>query len=904
MICRPILLHNEFMPACHGERDWHYQVLGYHDGMTVENRFEILDVNSFKEMFNKCIEYEDKEMHPYFTQFFFCFHPDGNKDNDFWDSEYNFTFFSLLQLNNEKIEEKRRYLDDLNFDDAKVISYYSLDNSDLIFAIKCNSCKMGFNIISKLHINNENTLELRNSYTVLALKKEDINTSDKFKEFNEKIDILELRIVEKDSNSTLKLYDKLYYDLHHNDTCVDMTIALGTEDNVIIIKNLNWIDLIPFYQNGQTGILCNSNKAIDNYANAVSAKVMFLMQKNKKIISDIDNNLDSSGKKRDISNLLCKVIYNNIESIYFKREKTNGISNAEKKNLKMLASALWRFEYAHNNGKVFSDYNFFPILESLYMFTELAKNTNDIPSNFYYSFMKGMKLCTQNFTKPDRVYSQITDFNVRYFDVPAKLVLFYSAYMFYLKRVLNQLSCTENKCKYEFLVCPGVNSKTQVKEIFTREFPGDNKNTLLQNRLFFVEIPEQQIYSPKEMLIVLGHETAHFVGRTIRKREKRFNYIIESCSHAVTISLKHYVLYAENWDENYTDSPNWNLLEERLEEWIKYSINQYTNPEYLKQRYYESTENNKELIERNQKFYNENYKHTDVLKKILCSSIEELLIKKGLEILGFTIWEGLSGKTAISLNKQDDYERYSTVVNNAVYSFVDSHGRCTELSLEKVIDDIIFLFKECYADMICILILNLSMNDYLYSFVEVFKSGDYNLEYITNSILLPRIAIVIQAMHYGISNDERSTTENRVVYWNNDELNKLKSKEVIKIEIESQKFWENLKKDPCYYRGEVTENTLLAHGVNIIYDSLIAKTVLRYLLECRNEFDKLVNDMNCKNYEHLKNVRNFYKVATTENIDSFFPDMMDLLNVYEKDVYENIKRILNQLKGKSNSGEQ
>ncbi len=37
LICRPILIYNECVPAIAGRRTWQYQVFGYHDGMDVEN---------------------------------------------------------------------------------------------------------------------------------------------------------------------------------------------------------------------------------------------------------------------------------------------------------------------------------------------------------------------------------------------------------------------------------------------------------------------------------------------------------------------------------------------------------------------------------------------------------------------------------------------------------------------------------------------------------------------------------------------------------------------------------------------------------------------------------------------------------------------------------------------------
>lgn len=37
IVCRPILLHNEFFSAIPGKRQWDYQVLGYYDGITIMN---------------------------------------------------------------------------------------------------------------------------------------------------------------------------------------------------------------------------------------------------------------------------------------------------------------------------------------------------------------------------------------------------------------------------------------------------------------------------------------------------------------------------------------------------------------------------------------------------------------------------------------------------------------------------------------------------------------------------------------------------------------------------------------------------------------------------------------------------------------------------------------------------
>lgn len=150
----------------------------------------------------------------------------------------------------------------------------------------------------------------------------------------------------------------------------------------------------------------------------------------------------------------------------------------------------------------------------------------------------------------------------------------YSAYIYYLKNALN----SHPKFQYEFLVCPGVNNKTQVKELMPRESP--------TQRLFFVEIPEQQVYYPKRMLIILGHETAHFVGRNLRLRKERLQALINACCHAVANSLKHFIAYKENWNATQIVQKDWELLEQNLAKWSLQCIFQSCDREFLKHKYY------------------------------------------------------------------------------------------------------------------------------------------------------------------------------------------------------------------------------------------------------------------------------------------------------------------------------
>lgn len=892
MICRPLLLHNEFMPAITGERNWDYRVLGYHDGMTVKDRIIVENTKSFSEIFRTCVTYENEAMHPFFTQFLFGFHPDEERDRLFWDNsqQWNFTYISLLQFANPDIKGFREYLEKPSFiqgelnslacpgEPIRTIAYYSLDNSDLIFAMKCDNCRLGAKIINNLHCKHEHhhKFHLRNSYTVLALSSHDINHSEKLCQLDEKIDLLELRIVERSSNSGAKLHRKLWDTLHpmDSDIKIDRKALLGTENEAIIIRDIAWKYLIPFYRaNHPEGILCNSNSEAQNYANAISTKIMLPL--------DLENSFPDAESNGSVSShqpeLLCEIIYANIKELY--QDKTGGRYQAELKNLLMFTGALWRFESAYHKGKAFSDYNFYSILKPLYIFIELSKQNKDVFSNYYYDFMNGMKLCTQNFTKPDRVYSLITDFNMRYFDVPYKLVTLYSAYIYYLKNALN----SHPKFQYEFLVCPGVNNKTQVKELMPREST--------TQRLFFVEIPEQQVYYPKRMLIILGHETAHFVGRNLRLRKERLQAIINACCHAVTNSLKHFIAYKENWDETQIVQNDWDLLEHNLAKWSLQCVFQSQDREFLKQKYFTNSIS-ADMIDNNLQHNLKYFYHTDNLKDNLIRSLEDLLSNSCIDVLGFAI------QTGINLDRSDReswdrcYEKHCRIVREAVWDFVASRGKYTALTLENVVNDIVYLLKECYADLICILALQLSMEDYLNSFIETFETDHHDKNYITQTILLPRIAIVMSVMNYNFSENGQGALSDEGFHWPDDEPSRLKDPDTIRIEVETQCFLKNLKKDPGYYTDPAQPKTLISSHVNAVYDLNIVQTIMQYLLCCRQKFNTIMNTPDKHN--KLKYVRHIYKTMQTKDMNDFFSVLIPILNKYEEDVYRDIEYLIHK----------
>lgn len=83
------------------------------------------------------------------------------------------------------------------------------------------------------------------------------------------------------------------------------------------------------------------------------------------------------------------------------------------------------------------------------------------------------------------------------------------------------------------MICPGENGQMEVKEIMPR--------VSNEERLFLVGVPESQMYAPKLMCIMLGHEIAHFAGTSIRCRESRAKSLAKMCARMIVLSMQAYL---------------------------------------------------------------------------------------------------------------------------------------------------------------------------------------------------------------------------------------------------------------------------------------------------------------------------------------------------------------------------
>lgn len=130
-------------------------------------------------------------------------------------------------------------------------------------------------------------------------------------------------------------------------------------------------------------------------------------------------------------------------------------------------------------------------------------------------FVRGWGTLMEQATKMDGRFLQMPGFSPALCEIPAKLLEFYLAFT---RKIISIIQAgdsekIEGERKISLLFVPKICRRVKVNSIF--------KEDSYHNHLLYVDIPLDQLYSPGEILCALSHEVAHFAGETWRCREVR-----------------------------------------------------------------------------------------------------------------------------------------------------------------------------------------------------------------------------------------------------------------------------------------------------------------------------------------------------------------------------------------------
>lgn len=133
----------------------------------------------------------------------------------------------------------------------------------------------------------------------------------------------------------------------------------------------------------------------------------------------------------------------------------------------------------------------------------------------YFGAINTLASCTMH---NERQFIQAPSYNATYFDIPPKLLAFYSAIVYNISKAL----CEKDEEPYRFIIIPDYREDIYVK-------PLDVKGSRpVSEHLAVVYLNERYFYEPVTAIQLLAHEIGHYVGS--RNREFRAEMIFRSVS--------------------------------------------------------------------------------------------------------------------------------------------------------------------------------------------------------------------------------------------------------------------------------------------------------------------------------------------------------------------------------------
>lgn len=890
-ICRAITFYNNILPATEEEQDWKYCAWGIVDGIAVSKNLEPADGKILDRICREKQELRNGLNGQYMAQQIYAVrYGDLKEDEMFWGqdeeekkegiaTEYPFLFFVRIQLEQSKEEffsARTDFEEALSLENrTKVLIYLTYDNLDALLVIRAANYNDGVSLIDALGSNLGMTIDgklrvlaLKKSFSVFAVKHEWIDKLEdaEIKKYDtQKIDCACFSIRENQNNKAEEIEKKLRGIIKNNedetnersegrtDNVIRMPV-LGVDDEQINVYNIGWGTFLKLYDH-KKGIFCNANTEYRPYWAGVTTSIR---TKITPIIGDLEaagitvhNETESSSDKKP------KNYY--ADKIGELREKVNALRNEIPENpytedINVILNSLSR--YQHN---YFHDYVFFPILEPLNVLLDLMQKADGQFEEDYFKFLKGFCMYVQGSFHSDRYSIQSIDFNSKIFDIPEKLNCFYNAYMHEIKTMLcvkGEEEDIKDKHTYEFLVLPGLSEKMSVEELY----PGVSN----EKRLMKVELPQIAFYDFRTMMIILAHETAHYVGKKYRMRPDRYNSVLRSFSH---IFVKYVRFFCEKnrpgdrslWEEKIF------VIEEKMYTMLIEALTRNKNPEYWNHRMKGFEQDIKDQMLKNETDEKYFFKIKTNTKIAMID-----IVQQGLEPV-------FSPLRQYAL--EDDYDDLLELIREAAERFIAApYKDSTLLSMETVWDMLEYIYKECFADMIAIEILGLKPAEYINAMINSAKQQRLNVDNILDSNNTYRISIVLLCMM-----DEKLSLEKQKAALLNGCKDDCQCEKVMKRAL--MVLGKYLFQDSD--SGQYDENEVFA-----LRDHITMRNVYWYLKNCKKSFSDDLNEMHSENINNEDGPK-----SVIENIKAIFSGN----SKSEEERIINMERFINHFKQGFNS---
>lgn len=776
-ILRAITFYNNFIPPATAEIDWQFCCFGVVDGINISSQILCgTDENIVMKIWDQRKVFCNSLIGKWNAQQIYGIrHDDPDKENVFWENDntaFPFFFFCRIQCDDNKISlwKKRDAFEQEIQSDAKVraITYLTYDNSDLIMILKTSDYKTGAGIINELHqrkklsFDSDSPHYLKNSFTTFAVRYDYISKIDDTKRQQLNTDLVMIK------NAYVSLISKSRKDISNIQMAIEKRIhkeikrvpILGTQDEMLVIDDIGWGDFLRLYDK-ENGVFNNS--VTQPYILNASG-----------VTTNIAVELDPVAPNEIIDeDVYTSKIYTKTESI---REFLNSEIDDNMMEIKHILNVLPKF-----NGVAFNDYIIFPVLKPLETLLELM-NTQKYNKEPFYEFLRSFCMYVQSSSLSDRHAAQIMGFNTKIYDIPIRLNAFYNAYLYMIKTLLN----TEENKTFDFIAFPGMNNFVKVSGLY--------EEAIKDKHLIKAEIPEASFYHMHDMMMILAHETAHYVGTELRKRDTRKPAIIHSYAHV-------YVCYMRSGLKAgiVSDLSVWEDVLARVDATLLSALES-------------KTETNSEPHLR-QLFDKDDH----------MSQLQILIHRMMCEIAQFSL-DGIFAPVLGRMEQSDSEDARKYFHEMSARFLSDQPARASDTSSKTVLELLGSIYRESFADLMAILLLEADPKDYFDSLIRNAIEQDMNLDDFCKSEVMLRTTCITMCM----LNDNK----NKEIWVQ--QLENYNDEKWVQIGRAAFLLWEHLRKKDIVPDASYADNVHFA-----LRDKNILISCIHYLSECKEAFEKL-----------------------------------------------------------------
>lgn len=850
MVGRILYLKNNHIPPSETDLKSEYTSFGSYDGITIgENVFKN-EQDDLSEIWVQSVRDTIEMSGGYSSQAMYLFSDaDENTDEFFWKNyDLPILFLIAIQLNkrnNDLLDVRKIIVNKIqeyctnNKILAQITSYLMLDENDIMLAVKCNNYRLGKIITSSLHkkdngiVFSDNTFYASYSFTITGIKE---NASsfciDGIPE------VCQIQIIERYPGTVDELKIKENKEVYP---------IFGRDDNLLKFKPESWESILSLYR--QDGQLSNGLFFRKRFL-SVSTRFLCKIDDNEKIVFGDGKTKNLEGDKD--KSKICHNLKKKIEQLY--RENIAELSKREGNaiiyNLSACYKAIWQIlnSIEKFEKKAFPDYIYISIFSSLSMLISKIidrKEKNETKSNLsylnnieeIYSFLTAINQISQNLVRAERQFTQIPELNANCYNIPIKLHAFYAGFVDKVKCYLNESFGTGNY--YEFTLYPGINEQLTVTQVFYKKESNRSDIEKENKRLILMNIPEKQVFDPKHMLICLCHEVGHFVGSKLRQRERRYLSIKHAAARLICLHL-----YCDRKIKKYITQKGLTYLFDYIYVEVARNIE------------------NQLALQKSKSCYSDDILvHTEFLEIIIAKGINDFVLKNvdiTQDVYEKVLTEYIKEESLKNAKlTREDIKKYKEEYSKALRSYfynIQSETSLDEdnVSINAISEHLILLYKESFADLVSVLILDLNFREYCQS---IFKSlKEYETEEMVDTDLVIRVVLVAITMGLDIEDlkDHKiykaKWNLNDIYEWKHEERNKSIKKFLEKV-IQYYKFagssYKNEKNDSVYERLNYIESNTAA---SVFRDYELLYYLYDYLGDCRLTFEKNRN----KTSEHMR----------------------------------------------------